>query len=672
MARVVKFEGRNISVPDDATDDEVAQIIGGGAPAAPASIAGKVYANPAGRFGLGVAKSAILGPLEYLSHGADKVRGGIRQAEVLATALQPGGSSLAASLMNYYSKNKGVDVGPKVTEYIQGIEDEKKKGMTEQGPWVNAVGNVGEFAGQVAPWMLTGGPKVTGSLKDRTGASALEGMIQAASTPVGDTSVDFDESKSKQILTGGAISGAFPGASDALKAVGKTGRRIFDATIKTEGGVARLAKERWQHIIGERDMGAVRAAALKARAPFKGADPTLADAMVDVPEGTAVQAQQRVTAGTHGGISSDFNKRLEGQQSAIEDEWSRLKSESKAWRDEPLKAATKAQEKIKQIQDEIVSLTDKKSQNEVTKYRLDSLGHTMESQAQDVSPVSGLPRAPGRYTPHQAVANDARAASGEVESRLVELRTQLGTAKKELTAIKSQGIKPLDPEKLKSSADSLRSSPGIRADQRVRAAMDSFKAQIDAVKKEFGEVRVEDLYEIRKNLGREIESSLKGNNPVAQKRLMAKLQNELQDEIDKVISSAGGGKAWADYLKKYSERASAIDAFKDQIERKYSPLQQTNLPDASNIVGQAAPKGPGMISREMTAANWISRMLRQNIEPSVDRAMADQMLDPSLFVKAMDKLPLNQRNFYIKELTDSLQRRLATGATIGSANSQKE
>ncbi len=41
MARLVKFEGRTISVPDDATDEEVAAIIdsssGAPAPAAPAA-----------------------------------------------------------------------------------------------------------------------------------------------------------------------------------------------------------------------------------------------------------------------------------------------------------------------------------------------------------------------------------------------------------------------------------------------------------------------------------------------------------------------------------------------------------------------------------------------------------------------------------------------------------
>jgi hypothetical protein len=46
MARIVKFEGRSISVPDDATDDEVAAIIEGGAPPSTAPTAAPTPAEP--------------------------------------------------------------------------------------------------------------------------------------------------------------------------------------------------------------------------------------------------------------------------------------------------------------------------------------------------------------------------------------------------------------------------------------------------------------------------------------------------------------------------------------------------------------------------------------------------------------------------------------------------
>ena len=84
MARVIKFEGRNIVVPDDATDDEVATIIGGSAPTPQANALApkaappapqqdqsnwydpdRLAANPLIRFATGAA-SPVLGAMEII------------------------------------------------------------------------------------------------------------------------------------------------------------------------------------------------------------------------------------------------------------------------------------------------------------------------------------------------------------------------------------------------------------------------------------------------------------------------------------------------------------------------------------------------------------------------------------------------------------------------------
>ena len=111
MARVIKFEGRNIVVPDDATDDEVATIIDGSAPAPQQEESNwydpdRLAANPLTRFATGAA-SPVLGAMEMI----------------------PG------DIGAYWAqKNKA----------MSGLVEEGKK---KQDDITSAVGNVAEFGG---------------------------------------------------------------------------------------------------------------------------------------------------------------------------------------------------------------------------------------------------------------------------------------------------------------------------------------------------------------------------------------------------------------------------------------------------------------------------------------------------------------------------------------------
>lgn len=91
MARIINFEGRQISVPDDATDDEVATILGGDSAPAPASSSYEPLSNipgDAAHFAQGMMEGAqrvpgriaelgaqALDSVGLTDHAADKVRG---------------------------------------------------------------------------------------------------------------------------------------------------------------------------------------------------------------------------------------------------------------------------------------------------------------------------------------------------------------------------------------------------------------------------------------------------------------------------------------------------------------------------------------------------------------------------------------------------------------------
>jgi hypothetical protein len=87
MARIIKFEGRLISVPDDATDAEVAEIVGGGVPSEPTSqtwgqTASQAVSNliPSTVDLVKNVASAITSPVETAKGVMDIAAGGLQNA----------------------------------------------------------------------------------------------------------------------------------------------------------------------------------------------------------------------------------------------------------------------------------------------------------------------------------------------------------------------------------------------------------------------------------------------------------------------------------------------------------------------------------------------------------------------------------------------------------------
>ncbi|MEQ1580900.1 MAG: hypothetical protein ABL964_09935 [Steroidobacteraceae bacterium] len=272
MARVIKFEGRNISVPDDATDDEVAQIIGGSSPAAAApqeaSLMDNIVGSIPGRAALGAA-GLITGPFQLGANFGDKVAD------------------------DTFGKG-GFRLGEWTNQQLAKIEEMKKRGMAAQG--------MGEFDLAGLAGSMVGGAGLAKGLKPAVGMGGkiLQGMGIGAgaglAAPVSSGGEDFAAEKAMQVGVGTALGGAAPpvmaGAGSALKGAGHLGDRLLSA-MGLEGATRRIADREWgQHVGDDQSRSALVRALQNPKRLVRGSKPTAAEVVSDMPEGLPIAAVQ--------------------------------------------------------------------------------------------------------------------------------------------------------------------------------------------------------------------------------------------------------------------------------------------------------------------------------------------------------------------------------------------
>lgn len=182
----------------------------------------------------------------------------------------------------------------------------------------------------------------------------------------------------------------------------------------------------------------------------------------------------------------------------------------------------------------------------------------------------------------------------------------------------------------------METNPEWRASDVVSKTLANVREKLAELKDPKWRMDARDLYTVRKELGNLIERNSK-DTANWDKRLSAKLQNEIQDAIDNAIESAGGT-GWKDYLKQYASRAKVIEADVARKEGMYKPLQKTNLGGKGvDVSGGNIPEGPTLLWRPYTIAKWLPKMRADVIEPRVDEYMARVMADPQLAAQALNK-----------------------------------
>ena len=252
--------------------------------------------------------------------GSAPARVAMGAASPLVGAAQLGaniGSNISPYLPGYQEGQ--LDVGQWVNQKLGEIEASKQRGMAARGnegyDWLGLLGSMGS-GGVIGKEMGAILPQAQG-LFGRMGIGAAQGAVAGGTQPVMNAQDDFGTQKAMQTGAGSLVGGAVPALAAGAQAVGKFVSPITDL-FRGQRGIEDLARKGYEKNIGAPQIEAVKNALLQTRQPVAGYKPTAAEALANTPEGSPVQALQRITARTEGGPSAAFGERLLKQRGAVD------------------------------------------------------------------------------------------------------------------------------------------------------------------------------------------------------------------------------------------------------------------------------------------------------------------------------------------------------------------
>jgi hypothetical protein len=240
-----------------------------------------------------------------------------------------------------------------------------------------------------------------------------------------------------------------------------------------------------------------------------------------------------------------------------------------------------------------------------------------------------------------------------------------------LAGANSTGGVPAAP--LVKAADTMLNTPGLRASDVVTKAVGAVRSKLESLAGPDGKIDANDLYTVRKDMGKYIEDAAGSPGAKYDKKLAGGLQNQLQTAFDDAIERAGG-QGWKAYLEKYAKMSQDEKAALDRAEAQYSQPQQTSLGGMNAPTSDIQTHIPHLLSRTATGVNWLASLLRGGIEGKVQGQLGDWLANPQSGelaaqlrhgISPVDMLAANAKK-------QALARALASGTIAGSMNQGQE
>jgi hypothetical protein len=306
----------------------------------------------------------------------------------------------------------------------------------------------------------------------------------------------------------------------------------------------------------------------------------------------------------------------------------------------------------------------------------------------------------------QKMARGATAEESAAQRQLMKQRLEgaLGPVREgELAAANVSG--GVDVDNVIGRITSALDDPRIGASQNVSNVLSDVSSRIaDWVERGGGKIDANALYTIRKEaINESVGKLLAGADPIASKRLTAKLSNELKPFIDDAIESAGGA-GWKDYITKYGKGLEAVDrvelldvmrglqkkspkqfmeivagekpsvvqgimsgkagienavsqntldklkAISSEMARDRSLKEMGKSPEAKAAVGAVLDEGifarylPNILQRYVTVANEAISSGKMHVQRGMYRELEKAMRDPKRMKELIDMLPPEQRS----------------------------
>lgn len=729
---------REISGPDGASDEEIiaqAQKLFSAPPAAPAnlgSMADQVPGiSPQAQPALTNDNPNVIDKFLLDKFSPQLAKSPDIQASVPGRFIQ-GMADLPVGAMQLGMN--AVGMGGTVNPEIQAI-----KQRTEALRGSNAGMDLANVAGNMTTAVALGAPKAAATVGKRILQGIGLGGAYGAATPVAEnaeTADGFFSQKAGQMGTGMAIGGVIPAVGGLVGGAYRTGRNLIDPWLP--GGDVRAAVRTAETAAGPR-----REAVAKALQSFRAA----------VPGERVGSGEAAAKAG-----SAEFSalQRIAGERMPSEfAEMGRATNQARAAAlrsfggdDASLAAAIRdrgaaGDEAYGAIRKNLISpLSDTDLMKNAIQGRYLSKASALQDQgrfattaaqqqqlANRFTPVAGLPRISGRYSPNIERVPEAAAAAKEagaiasargnekqfLESTMEILRETVGMGDKSLNSMLSRpSMKAAVEDAMLSAREKGVYFPKSKGEkftvenlQRIKESLD---AGILAAKKSADagnrpKLSPSELTETRNTFVKWLSEKSPAwrdarlqyaemSRPINQMQIGQFLENKLVPALnDQGANAAQRGATYAQALRdapgtikrstgsqRYNDIAEilnpqqmgAVRGVGESLGRSasYEQLARQGMPAARDLVGQIMPKAPavGMFNPNYSVLKSVSNRLAGKAEgKSLDR-LAELMQDPKKLGELMNSMPIAERSALIQAIREYARPAIMSGAVTSAAS----
>lgn len=621
-----------IDGPPGATDDQVrAEVmrqnphLGAAPPAAAAPAPGvmdQAMQRPSGGVGdvmRGMGEVALQGATGFAGTMAGGIRGILNQGEGWQEKADKN-AELADSLT--YSPRSGSgkmlsEALAKVGEIPARVGNRVQDDATRAGH--PAVGAGANMAIQIAP-------AAAGALLGARGSKPAPVPRGATPRPAGSAGFAKPPVPTSPVQVGEV--GVVTRAKDKVTKAG--GKNIADRVVRDMGGTPE-------------DRVALIDALRNAEGPVKDFKPTSAQAVAHMPEGSPLQALEDTvstqTGARQGAPSTRFGVRKEGQATAIENAKVVRNERAKPARDKVMRMADETSMRFRQLGTQIANRYASKASALQNKGQIDTFAAQQERRGTTKFSGAGRVESTGdrfRKARQLTNADDAKAASAEMDPIIKKRQSELAAAEREMAELKATGANPLSIDQAQRKIDGIMATPGLRASVTVEKAMELVSERLNKKAGPDGSIAAEDLYMMRKEMGSYIETAAK-ESANWDKKLTAGLQRDLQRAIDDSIEEAIGNTGeWRAYLRDYSQRSAKIDMARDMQERVKNPLQRSTVNDSDHVNAQTSTGLPNLLDQRAAIANAILKAAGKGKAADMTRELAAMGLNPEMMARALE------------------------------------
>ena len=540
----------------------------------------------------------------------------------------PDSAISAIDRLHNYAASKGF--GEKYPEGFRGetekrdiVRQLREREMEGKVDWPRIVGNVPAAA------VLGSAGGTPQTVMGAVGQGAKIGGLFGLTQPVSGPEESFWPKKAVQTGVGSLIGGAIPATLGGGRWLWQKGKDI--ARMATPRGVQKLFLEGVRENVGKQNVQKVAEALKKAKPIVPGTQPTAAEAVAGMPEGSPIIAHQKVVSRISGGPSAEFGKRAQVQTAARA---ASIRSIAKN------KAALRAAEKAR-----------------------DTATEPMRTSALSGANQGGGVNSPGLLRRLAEIEEKPGLRASDVVSKTVgDIRKKIASLTDERLKINADDLYTIRKEigtVIRKYADESKNF-----DQRLAAGIqkDIQRYIDDAIEKSGGAGWKAYLQEY-----------VKLSKPIEQMKVGTGLSEKLTDisgkytpkpfldalrSSEKMIEKSLGvsGKSLNDVLTPAQMKVVntlAADA-KRSLEASV-PLQPTNL----GSYGVDIARLPRILKREIVIANHILNKLNAGLEQRLGKVSSDFYLNPKTMGEELLKIPPDSRKKVMDAFLNNLYKHLA-------------